>query len=576
MSTSFELHEIYTQHFDSLAPVRASSAEQHIVHDIIENGANANVANPEHSAIEADEGSRGNLYFQREVKHVIQYPQDKLSEEVFVVSEDSYRRRRMIEEPNRPFKEFSILLRKVLNKYGRLMDIYLELQSKGLCELVQRIGRPVRGLVNLDVCPIIFQKPFRALLFLTKPLRDFLKSTTTDVRLKEEVESLLKFIHSPDGIQTSLSAYDEQIEIGRVTFSLLWALYPAETRVYFNNSVFEECGVVESTEYIYIDKTFENLLRVKVLRGHHSGKQFGVIRTHYDIPSFPGYFDINTENLPIVPLVSLPAERRSAIRKRLVKRGKRFCDLQSATMNHFAYDGPFWKSANQPLDIKRPTYRPPPKEADNPNPNQQVEVKGRVIIDSGALLSLDVQYSSDLVAPSLERFFRQNAAPDPDEKVEDGSSIGSSSVSISGEQNLEELFNFNPEDSVEITEDEYLICRPDIRGFFLNEQLWGAFLVGNLKNIDWSGNAFDHLQMKQSDKRMIERLVTGFDPSQSIDFDDTIRGKGKGLVFLLHGEPGLGKTMTAGKKHRIFDDLVNEKKEKEKKKGTLITERVLI
>lgn len=29
-------------------------------------------------------------------------------------------------------------------------------------------------------------------------------------------------------------------------------------------------------------------------------------------------------------------------------------------------------------------------------------------------------------------------------------------------------------------------------------------------------------------------------------FDDLIEGKSKGLIFLLHGEPGVGKTLTAG------------------------------
>ncbi|KAL9625862.1 MAG: hypothetical protein Q9160_000182 [Pyrenula sp. 1 TL-2023] len=32
---------------------------------------------------------------------------------------------------------------------------------------------------------------------------------------------------------------------------------------------------------------------------------------------------------------------------------------------------------------------------------------------------------------------------------------------------------------------------------------------------------------------------------QQSHFDDIIKGKGKGLVFLLHGPPGLGKTLTA-------------------------------
>lgn len=43
---------------------------------------------------------------------------------------------------------------------------------------------------------------------------------------------------------------------------------------------------------------------------------------------------------------------------------------------------------------------------------------------------------------------------------------------------------------------------------------------------------------------------------ENSDFDDIIAGKGLGLVFLLQGPPGLGKTLTAGRsltpKRNIF------------------------
>jgi hypothetical protein len=44
---------------------------------------------------------------------------------------------------------------------------------------------------------------------------------------------------------------------------------------------------------------------------------------------------------------------------------------------------------------------------------------------------------------------------------------------------------------------------------------------------------------------MISSLVD-MNEGDNIHFDDWIRGKGKGIIFLLHGEPGVGKTYTAG------------------------------
>lgn len=96
------------------------------------------------------------------------------------------------------------------------------------------------------------------------------------------------------------------------------------------------------------------------------------------------------------------------------------------------------------------------------------------------------------------------------------------------------------------SDEEYLICPPDIRCFFLAEQQWGGILVEHISAVRWSEGAFDKLQMHPSQKETIKALVRGFDPHRAVDFDDVIQYKGRGLVFLLHGEPGLGKTFTAG------------------------------
>lgn len=116
---------------------------------------------------------------------------------------------------------------------------------------------------------------------------------------------------------------------------------------------------------------------------------------------------------------------------------------------------------------------------------------------------------------------------------------------------LDEMYNQReglPENlhNAELTDDDYLICQAEIRGFFLEEQQWGSFVLENFSEIEWNSEAFSKLQIPQEKKDIVQNLVTGFDPSRAVDFDDVIKYKGKGLIFLLHGEPGVGKTMTAG------------------------------
>lgn len=55
----------------------------------------------------------------------------------------------------------------------------------------------------------------------------------------------------------------------------------------------------------------------------------------------------------------------------------------------------------------------------------------------------------------------------------------------------------------------------------------------------------ESLLIEASQKKVVQALVRSHAfPSSA---RDEIELKGKGLVILLHGSPGLGKTMTAGK-----------------------------
>ncbi|KAK0725883.1 P-loop containing nucleoside triphosphate hydrolase protein, partial [Lasiosphaeris hirsuta] len=71
-----------------------------------------------------------------------------------------------------------------------------------------------------------------------------------------------------------------------------------------------------------------------------------------------------------------------------------------------------------------------------------------------------------------------------------------------------------------------------------------------LQTVEWHGDPFRMLQLDGSTKNLIENLVAGFNGTddgshQDGSYDDIIKGKGQGLIFLLHGPPGLGKTLTA-------------------------------
>lgn len=57
--------------------------------------------------------------------------------------------------------------------------------------------------------------------------------------------------------------------------------------------------------------------------------------------------------------------------------------------------------------------------------------------------------------------------------------------------------------------------------------------------------ALEKLILPGNQKQVIHSLVH-VHAGNLLQFDEVIAGKGKGMVFLLHGESGTGKTLTAG------------------------------
>ena len=95
-------------------------------------------------------------------------------------------------------------------------------------------------------------------------------------------------------------------------------------------------------------------------------------------------------------------------------------------------------------------------------------------------------------------------------------------------------------------DNEFAICSPQIPGFCLKSKRWGYFKVENISKIKFDTGVFDKLILPTSQKEVLYSLVNAHVTGRA-SFDDIIPGKGKGMVFLLHGSVGAGKTVTAGK-----------------------------
>lgn len=105
----------------------------------------------------------------------------------------------------------------------------------------------------------------------------------------------------------------------------------------------------------------------------------------------------------------------------------------------------------------------------------------------------------------------------------------------------------------------------------LSRRLPGDLDISGIKPVRYDKNLLDTLVLEPHVKIMIQSLTAKYlkglraeeakersldEQGKALDLGpsdetawsaDFVKGKGEGLIFLLHGKPGVGKTYTAGK-----------------------------
>ena len=109
------------------------------------------------------------------------------------------------------------------------------------------------------------------------------------------------------------------------------------------------------------------------------------------------------------------------------------------------------------------------------------------------------------------------------------------------------------DEGAEFTQDDFILMPESIHGFYLTEKQWIRLAVDNISTISWNKTAFDQLVLPSETKELIRALVAVRTSHKGVKHGvglagkrtDIISGKGNGLIMLLHGGPGTGKTLTA-------------------------------
>ncbi|MDI1487539.1 MAG: hypothetical protein OHK93_006809 [Ramalina farinacea] len=96
-----------------------------------------------------------------------------------------------------------------------------------------------------------------------------------------------------------------------------------------------------------------------------------------------------------------------------------------------------------------------------------------------------------------------------------------------------------PEDYVLMSVYQY------VNGFSLRQKKWKIYHVNDLGDVHFREDAFNRLVLDESYKDILRRVIEHHSYEREDQLKDLVDGKGQGLLILLHGPPGVGKTLAA-------------------------------
>ncbi|KAH6666386.1 P-loop containing nucleoside triphosphate hydrolase protein [Halenospora varia] len=423
-----------------------------------------------------------------------------------------------------------------LDKETKDRTTYVDIKSKCLRDILRVVLQDVRGISLKEDKLSVEQNllyTFLPELQLCHSLNDVCPADDT---YKDHLELLIDCTTETYSDATQHLA--SLLQSGLITYNLLWALFKSNALVYTTCSgthkprcvrynFGEEKSSKSGTKFWNLDCRYLDF----------NGEDFGSVSIELHIPKFRGTRRINT--LEAFPL-QYHADVRAA-RADLLASGQKFRTLIGSHHRHcrgtafVMYDG------------------------------EQIEVAidSRIMVDAAFFRKMNPNYfrptviNLDDAVDLWEAFtfsnytsshYSSSDTPSDETLSDTSSSLASSDTSsdLAADGTAPDLSESNIVEPAHIAEDDLLICCPTVPGFSFSDKLWAEFAVADIGDIQWSSGLYDYLTISDEQKEVIMALAevqTSREPSSG--FDDFVDGKGRGLNLLLHGPPGVGKTLTA-------------------------------
>ncbi|KAI9882571.1 MAG: hypothetical protein M1823_005681 [Watsoniomyces obsoletus] len=286
------------------------------------------------------------------------------------------------------------------------------------------------------------------------------------------------------------------------------------------------------------------------------GREFGPTHTMIKIEPFTEEQEITS--LDVVPLRFI--RNRDAIRRNLELQGERFKRFTEPT--HQLYAGP--------------TLTHHPSGSKCQLVSQSEDIDGHVIVDFTEALRSDSQWTLDLDIPEpLEENAFETLEEYPVIVWKDKGTAGPLDVwndRVYYDQDVDRRFRREyfqkdrflsawrssteekPLDVTALSPSELVLLPNRVCAFILRRRRFALLRLDRLQDVHTKERGWNDLKLPRGHKRMIEAQVKmhfrlrrsgNVEPKLSRANYDLVEGKGQGMIILLHGTPGVGKTTTA-------------------------------
>ncbi|KAJ0420213.1 hypothetical protein BJY00DRAFT_301637 [Aspergillus carlsbadensis] len=399
--------------------------------------------------------------------------------------------------------------------------------------------------------------------------------STSSQSALEQLEALIEFL---DTDIKAKSDYLCRSQPEKVTFHDVWYLFHPGDEVISGagKQAYRILNIASSPHKVIppwrnLDtmsaKSDETPVQLHCVHIDFNGGLLGPVLTNFKIPRFDG--ERSVTSLPVFPLCYYQSGSMAVhvVRRNLIGRGKMLLDVLN--QRHMHYNGLTLETREEVdgqvvVDFER-AFEMDARRPRNANPDQSPEAPWDKMVKKAEVEWWQPKIVKD-VGCDAGCCNHENIHQDAYAEAKRNADYQSSLIPV--ERSREPSVAILPRrinvtvPGEDITDEDYLIMSYRVFGFVLRSRKWAKLDLTHLHYIgentghmvdggaDKRESTFDQLVLDPNHKRVLQSLVAQHyrdkqSASSASEQVDIVRGKGKGLIILLHGAPGVGKTTTA-------------------------------